>query len=185
MSTSKPRRIRLLARDEVAQHRSDSSCWVVLDRNVYDVSSFLSSHPGGDGYILGAAGPDDIRATMEEYKHTSKAYELLQTLPFVGRLGAGEVIVSDEWEATDDFEPENTDSASDFARNEFLDLRKPLFRQMWESNFSKAYYLQQVHQPRHLAETARLFGPWYLEVRPSACPRRRARARARRLWSTD
>lgn len=28
---------------------------------------------------------------------------------------------------------------------------------------SKSYYLQQVHQPRHLRETARLFGPEYLE----------------------
>jgi hypothetical protein len=28
---------------------------------------------------------------------------------------------------------------------------------------SKSFYLQQVHQPRHLAESARLFGPAYLE----------------------
>lgn len=31
---------------------------------------------------------------------------------------------------------------------------------------SKAYYLQQVHQPRHLAEPARFFGPDILEVGP-------------------
>ena len=30
---------------------------------------------------------------------------------------------------------------------------------------SKAYYLQQVHQPRHLKESARMFGPDILEVR--------------------
>jgi hypothetical protein len=29
---------------------------------------------------------------------------------------------------------------------------------------SKSYYLKQVHQPRHLAQSARLFGPDYLEV---------------------
>src|ERR1700722_5975279 len=29
---------------------------------------------------------------------------------------------------------------------------------------SKSYYLQQVHQPRHLPESARLFGPDILEV---------------------
>jgi 4-hydroxysphinganine ceramide fatty acyl 2-hydroxylase len=29
---------------------------------------------------------------------------------------------------------------------------------------SKSFYLQQVHQPRHLADSARLFGPEYLEV---------------------
>lgn len=32
------------------------------------------------------------------------------------------------------------------------------------SYFSKNFYLQQVHQPRHLADSARLFGPWYLEM---------------------
>ena len=69
-----------------------------------------------------------------------------------------------DWEATDDFVPEETDQAKDFETNEFLDLRKPLLKQMWYGNFSKAYYLQQVHQPRHLATTAKLFGPWYLEM---------------------
>ena len=69
-----------------------------------------------------------------------------------------------DWEATDDFEPEETDTSADFEKNQFLDLRRPLFMQVWEANWSKAYYLQQVHQPRHLAESPRLFGPWYLEV---------------------
>lgn len=30
--------------------------------------------------------------------------------------------------------------------------------------YSKSYYLKQVHQPRHLKESARLFGPTVLEV---------------------
>jgi len=37
-------------------------------------------------------------------------------------------------------------------------------RQIWESNFSKSYYLQQVHQPRHLSYSARLFGSDILEI---------------------
>lgn len=36
--------------------------------------------------------------------------------------------------------------------------------QVWHANFSKAYYLQQVHQPRHLPRPARFFGPGILEV---------------------
>lgn len=40
-----------------------------------------------------------------------------------------------DWEATDDFHPEDTDSARDYEKNEFLDLRKPLLRQVWESSF--------------------------------------------------
>ena len=40
-----------------------------------------------------------------------------------------------DWEATDDFHPDNTDSATDYEKNQFLDLRKPLFMQMWRANF--------------------------------------------------
>lgn len=72
-----------------------------------------------------------------------------------------------DWEATDDFEPDETDTTADFEKNQFLDLRRPLFMQVWEANFTKSYYLQQVHQPRHLVDSPRLFGPWYLEVRDS------------------
>ena len=53
----------------------------------------------------------------------------------------------------------------DFEKNQFLDLRKPMLRQVWNANWSKSYYLQQVHQPRHLSDSAPLFGPAYLEVR--------------------
>jgi 4-hydroxysphinganine ceramide fatty acyl 2-hydroxylase len=70
-----------------------------------------------------------------------------------------------DWEATDDFHPEDTDAQRDYEKNQFLDLRKPLLRQVWEANFSKSYYLQQVHQPRHTgASSPRLFGPNILEV---------------------
>ena len=43
--------------------------------------------------------------------------------------------------APDDFHPEATDSAVDFEKNEFLDLRKPLLRQVWEANFRFAYLI--------------------------------------------
>ncbi len=69
-----------------------------------------------------------------------------------------------DWDEGDDFEPEETDTSADFQKNEFLDLREPLFMQVLRANWSKSYYLQQVHQPRHLADSPRLFGPWYLEV---------------------
>jgi len=91
-----------------------------------------------------------------------------------------------DWEATEDFYPEDTDSAKDYEQNEFLDLSKPLLRQVWESNFrcsryfctllftdvqcSKSYYLKQVHQPRHLSEPARLFGSDFLEVIQTSSP---------------
>jgi len=41
----------------------------------------------------------------------------------------------EDWEATDDFHPDDTDVTRDFEKNEFLDLRKPLLWQMWQANF--------------------------------------------------
>ncbi|KAK3392922.1 FMN-dependent dehydrogenase-domain-containing protein [Podospora didyma] len=44
--------------EEVAKHKSADSCWVVLYGNVYDVTEFLPSHPGGSRIILQLAGRD-------------------------------------------------------------------------------------------------------------------------------
>ncbi|KAL2278201.1 hypothetical protein FJTKL_14617 [Diaporthe vaccinii] len=49
--------------EEVAQHTSKESCWVILYGNVYDVTDFLSEHPGGSKIILKLAGKD----ATEEY----------------------------------------------------------------------------------------------------------------------
>ncbi|PWW72563.1 hypothetical protein C7212DRAFT_359964 [Tuber magnatum] len=48
---------------EVAKHNTSSSCWVIIHNTVYDVTDFLSSHPGGTKAILSLAGQD----ATEEY----------------------------------------------------------------------------------------------------------------------
>ena len=42
-----------------------------------------------------------------------------------------------------------TDELTDYKTHQFLDLSKPLLPQVWSSNFSKEFYLAQVHRPRH------------------------------------
>ncbi|KAI0746982.1 oxidoreductase [Daedaleopsis nitida] len=159
------KRVRIFSVEDVANHASPASCWVTRNGRVYDVTTFLADHPGGDDLILNYAGKD-IGAVMKdasEHEHSDSAYDMLEEF-VIGRVCVGENTVSEDWEATDDFEPEETDTSKDYERNQFLDLRRPLFMQVWRANFSKSYYLQQVHQPRHLAESPRLFGPSYLEV---------------------
>ena len=67
----------------------------------------------------------------------------------------------------------DTDTTVDFREHKFLDLRRPLFMQVWRGGFSKAFYLEQVHRPRHYkgGESAPLFGnfleplsktPWWV-----------------------
>lgn len=42
----------------VSANNSASSCWVVIDGLVYDLTSWISKHPGGSGAILGLCGGD-------------------------------------------------------------------------------------------------------------------------------
>lgn len=42
----------------VAQHASASDCWTAIDGKVYDITSYIGSHPGGRRAILEACGKD-------------------------------------------------------------------------------------------------------------------------------
>ncbi|CAN3359575.1 L-lactate dehydrogenase (cytochrome) [Diutina catenulata] len=48
--------------DEVAKHNSKSDCWVIIHGKAYDVTDFLSEHPGGSAIILKYAGQDATKA---------------------------------------------------------------------------------------------------------------------------
>jgi len=66
-----------------------------------------------------------------------------------------------------------TDTTQDYKTHKFLDLNKPLLMQVWNGGFSKKFYLEQVHRPRHYkgGASAPLFGnfleplsltPWWV-----------------------
>ena len=66
-----------------------------------------------------------------------------------------------------------TDVNADFKMHKFIDLNKPMFPQVWYGGFTKEFYLEQVHRPRHYkgGESAPLFGnfleplsktPWWV-----------------------
>lgn len=42
----------------------------------------------------------------------------------------------------------DTDAQEDHREHKFLDLERPLLPQVWNSGFSKDFYLKQVHRPR-------------------------------------
>ncbi|TKA67185.1 hypothetical protein B0A49_05824 [Cryomyces minteri] len=61
--------------------------------------------------------------------------------------------------SADDLSKE-TDASSDYRTHKFLDLNRPLLMQIWNGGFSKDFYLEQVHRPRHYkgGDSAPLFG---------------------------
>ncbi|KAL8837171.1 MAG: hypothetical protein Q9170_002632 [Blastenia crenularia] len=44
--------------NEVAKHKNDSDCWVIIHGKAYDVTEFKEKHPGGKEIILEWAGQD-------------------------------------------------------------------------------------------------------------------------------
>ncbi|PSN75031.1 Inositolphosphorylceramide-B hydroxylase [Corynespora cassiicola Philippines] len=64
---------------DVQAHNTDKSCYVTIGTKVYDVTDFLSDHPGGGDLILEYAGKD-VGAIMEDevsHSHSEAAYEIL------------------------------------------------------------------------------------------------------------
>ncbi len=68
--------------DEVAQHASGEDCWLASNGKVYDVTSFIPNHPGGDK-ILQGCGKD-----MTEFFNTMHARQSKEQLPafYIGDL---------------------------------------------------------------------------------------------------
>jgi isopentenyl diphosphate isomerase/L-lactate dehydrogenase-like FMN-dependent dehydrogenase len=67
----------------VAKHNSTESCWVILYGNVYDVTDFLSEHPGGAKIILSLAGKD----ATDEYDPVHPPGTLEENLKPEAKLG--------------------------------------------------------------------------------------------------
>ncbi len=44
--------------DEVAKHNSASSCYTIVNGNVYDMTNWISQHPGGQRAIKSMCGID-------------------------------------------------------------------------------------------------------------------------------
>lgn len=80
------------------------------------------------------------------------------------RLGANVTDTKNAETGEQEYYLNDTDLVAD-KKNKFLDLNKPLFHQLWYANFSKTFYLEQVHIPRHVAGgSARLFSSDFLEI---------------------
>jgi cytochrome b involved in lipid metabolism len=42
---------------EVAEHNTETDCWLIIENQVYDVTNFIGMHPGGK-VIVGGCGKD-------------------------------------------------------------------------------------------------------------------------------
>ncbi|GAP85546.1 putative inositolphosphorylceramide-B C-26 hydroxylase [Rosellinia necatrix] len=186
-----------LTQAEVEAHNSTKSCYVTIGNKVYDVTDFLDAHPGGADLILDYAGKDVAAILKDEdsHEHSEAAYEVLDeslvaflvTEKRLPPTSQGQKKMGDaEFNGTDTAPvhprtgmsceedlSKDTDLNQDYKTHKFLDLNRPLLMQVWNAGFSKEFYLDQVHRPRHYkgGASAPLFGnfleplsltPWWV-----------------------
>ncbi|KAI1617875.1 cytochrome b5-like heme/steroid binding domain-containing protein [Exophiala viscosa] len=78
------KRLRDFSADEVVDHRRKEDLYLVIHGKVYDVTSFVDQHPGGQEVLVDQGGVDATEA-FEEVGHSEDAREQLAEL-IVGNL---------------------------------------------------------------------------------------------------
>ncbi|KAG5603592.1 hypothetical protein H5410_025084 [Solanum commersonii] len=79
-----PTLTKLFTMEEASEHNTKDDCWVIIDGKVYDVSSYLDEHPGGDDVLLGVTG-QDATDEFEDAGHSKSARDLMEKF-FIGEL---------------------------------------------------------------------------------------------------
>jgi len=69
---------------DVSEHRSKKDLYLVVHDKVYNASTFVDEHPGGEEVLLDVGGQDATEA-FEDVGHSDEAREILEGL-LVGKL---------------------------------------------------------------------------------------------------
>jgi 4-hydroxysphinganine ceramide fatty acyl 2-hydroxylase len=126
-----------------------------------------------DSLIGFVATPKIIDATVkssrpDEIVPLPPSLDGITELAKVGAVDALPTYAATGMASAEDLSKE-TDLTNDYKTHKFLDLNKPLLLQVWFGGFSKDFYLEQVHRPRHYkgGESAPLFGNFRTTLKDS------------------
>lgn len=124
---------------EVSQHTTKDSCWVIIHGQVYDVTDFLSEHPGGSKILLRYAGKD----ATKKFDSIHPRDIIAKLLPKEAHLGSVPELVkkdqaknspkassSKEEEQEEDDDEEDEDAEYEKVRREY-EANKPPLSQMY------------------------------------------------------
>ncbi|HRH25430.1 MAG TPA: cytochrome b5-like heme/steroid binding domain-containing protein [Parcubacteria group bacterium] len=62
---------------QISSHSSRSSCWSAINGVVYDLTSWIPNHPGGEGTILGLCGRDGTQSYNGQHGGKTKIFNIL------------------------------------------------------------------------------------------------------------
>jgi cytochrome b involved in lipid metabolism len=64
---------------DVAKHSNASSCWTIINGSVYDLTKWISQHPGGEGAILSLCGVDGSSAFSAQHGGNGRVLQVLSS----------------------------------------------------------------------------------------------------------
>ena len=77
-----------LTLDEVKKHNSAGDCWSIIDGNVYDLTNWVESHPGGKERITAICGKDGTSSFLGKHSNSNSAKSQLN------RFELGKLVVA-------------------------------------------------------------------------------------------
>lgn len=83
---------KIIPLEEIAKHNKPDDIWFAINGKVYDVTSFLSQHPGGEEVLLEYAG-GDATEPYEDVGHSETATSYLKDL-YIGEGNPEELKVN-------------------------------------------------------------------------------------------
>ena len=70
---------------QVSTHNSGSSCWSIINGDVYDLTNWISQHPGGAAAIQALCGIDGTQSFNNQHEGSAKVARQLSQF-YLGRL---------------------------------------------------------------------------------------------------
>lgn len=79
--------------NELNLHATPSDCWIVYQQKIYDITSYLPRHPGGEQKIAPFCGKPGFEEAFLTKHGTSKVNTLMKVGVFIGDFDIKGVIV--------------------------------------------------------------------------------------------
>ena len=78
-------RINNYSLSEVQTHNSKDSCWTTVEGKIYNITPFVSNHPGGERNIMKVCGIDGSEIFGDKHGNNNQAKETLKEY-YIGEL---------------------------------------------------------------------------------------------------
>ncbi|KAK6430221.1 fatty acid alpha-hydroxylase [Oleoguttula sp. CCFEE 5521] len=154
-----------IMQDEVS-HTHSESAWEILDDHLIGfvagekvIDAVVKSD---DPFAIVPLEPGSTEKGMMELENGGAGEEVRkrEEVRMFGEEQAEKAVYENTGLSSAEDLDKETDTREDYKKHKFLDLDRPLLMQVFLGGFSKQFYLEQVHRPRHYkgGASAPLFG---------------------------